>query len=56
MERAQGFIVPPRFLQRNVGGDDLDDIEAILDLVNHAHNSTPQAYCTHLWYSGKWGK
>jgi hypothetical protein len=37
VEGTQRLIVPAALLQRNVGRDDLDDIEAFLDLVNYTH-------------------
>jgi hypothetical protein len=37
MKRTQSLIVLPRFLERDVGRYDLDDVETFLDLVNHTH-------------------
>ena len=37
MERTQRFVVPPRLLEWNIRGYDLDDVEPFLDFVNNAH-------------------
>jgi hypothetical protein len=37
MKRAKPFIATPRLFERDVLGDYLDDIEALLDFVYNAH-------------------
>lgn len=34
MKRAEALILPPRFLQRDVGGDQIDQVDALADLVS----------------------